>query len=156
MITLLTSPCTHKGQPASRQIGYYFSDPGEGLPELIILTDWKPTLELFSDIASYHVEEILSGMDGHAFLLHRSPVAIQMDALEGIDADTYYGVFISRNGQDDTCECKGCQAQGLCKHIAVMRQLVEGGHLSGLAPDPDPDPRLDRDQVEPPSPEAPF
>jgi hypothetical protein len=57
MITLASAPAIRKGQPASKQIGYVYKDTGEGLPELAILSDWKPKLELFRDIASFHVED---------------------------------------------------------------------------------------------------
>lgn len=137
--TVLTCDRIRNGRQGNDWIGYDYRDTGEGLAELAILTGLRPALELFREVSNFRVEEIPTGngFDGRGFLLHRSAAAI---ATEGSDADKYYGTFISRNGQDDHCSCRGCQAHGHCKHLTVLRQLVEGGHIDDPRHDPRPEP----------------
>src|SRR5438309_1178946 len=40
-----------------------------------------------------------------------------------------YGVFLSRSGQDDICECRGFQRWSRCKHRDGLRCLLSRGKL---------------------------
>jgi hypothetical protein len=40
-----------------------------------------------------------------------------------------YHVFLSRNGQNDTCDCPGGTYRGKCKHVAGLRALLSRGRL---------------------------
>jgi hypothetical protein len=64
-------------------------------------------------------------------------------AAGGPDADTFYGVFVARNGQDHTCTCRGFQAHGRCRHHDSIRELLEAGHIDHPGERPaDPTPAL--------------
>lgn len=138
--SVLTCSRIHKGQPSTVEVGYLYTDNGEGLPTLAIFGRWSKRREEFRDVATYTVEEIPTGIDGRAFLLHRDPADIAKD---GPDADSYYGVMIARNGQDHLCECRGHQAHAHCKHVDVIRRLVECGHIDHPEADPRPDVTVD-------------
>lgn len=146
MINVIDAPAIRKGEKSTKQIAYILSDSGEGLPELAILSEWRPTLERFRDVASFHVEEVITGdgFDGRGFMLHRSPEAVVKD---GPDAESYYCTFISRNGQDDHCSCIGCQKHGHCKHLTVLRRVIENGLLEDPRHDPRPEPAPDLDAM---------
>jgi hypothetical protein len=66
----------------------------------------------------YTVNEFPTGWDGRAFQLTKD---------DGIG--TVYDVFVSRNGQDDRCDCTGNLQHGRCKHVDSLRALIEAGRL---------------------------
>src|SRR5688572_28082541 len=65
----------------------------------------------------YDVREFPCGMDGRAFELVKDRTA------------DVYCVFVSRNGQDDHCDCIGHLQHGVCKHTDSLRHLIETGKL---------------------------
>jgi hypothetical protein len=68
----------------------------------------------------YTVNEFPTGWEGRAFQLVK-------------DADgSVYDVFVSRNGQDDHCDCTGNLQHGACKHVDSLRALIEAGRLSDV------------------------
>lgn len=139
----LTCERVRDGRPFSTtfQLCYLDRHPSLGLAELAILSDWQPRLKRYRLLDSFTVEEIPTGLDGRAFLLHRSDLAIAADAEAGIDPiDERYGVLVARNGQDNHCECRGFQANCYCKHLDAMRHLVEGGLIDDPRLDPRPEP----------------
>jgi hypothetical protein len=148
--TVAPSAATGNGTPAGEQFGYFFQTFPDRLDELAILSDWRPKLESFASVDSYVVEEVIPGVgyEGRAFLLHRSETAVAADRAAGAEPiDERYGVFIARNDQDHVCECRECQAHGACKHIVVVRQLVQGGHIDDPRQHPNPDPFPSEDQI---------
>jgi hypothetical protein len=65
----------------------------------------------------YDVAEFPTGWDGRAFQLVK-------------DSDrSVYDVFVSRNGQDDRCDCTGHLQHGRCKHVDSLQALIEAGLL---------------------------
>lgn len=66
----------------------------------------------------YTVNEFPTGWDGRAFQLVK-------------DADgRVYDVFVSRNGQDDRCDCTGNLQHGRCKHLDSLRALIASDRLT--------------------------
>jgi hypothetical protein len=123
---LLTPDCIRNGKPAKTELQVVYRDDGHGLPLLSLFRDgWSNRKADFRGRDSYDVEEINTGMDGRAFLLHRTPEAIAKSS----DSTQRYGVLIARNGQDDLCECRGFEKGGYCKHVNAMRGLIEAGHI---------------------------
>ena len=123
-----THPCLHSQPQASHDgvTGHVLQDTGEGLPVLHLFQGgWSNRTANFRGKDRYTVEEINTGMDGRAFLLHREPEAIAKSA----DKCDRYGVLIARNGQDDVCECRGFESHGRCKHVTALRGLIEAGHI---------------------------
>lgn len=118
------------GRPVKEDIAFTYRDAGKNLAELTMFSDWSVRREVFRDVSTYAVEEVWIGMEGRSFLLHRSEADIEADRKAGIgDPDTRYGVFVARNGQDDLCECRGFAAHCRCKHVSIVRHLVEAGHI---------------------------
>src|SRR4051812_12868423 len=104
-VNIIRCPRIHQGRPVVKELAFTYQDTGETLPQLTILSDWSVRADAFRDIAHYAVEEVPAGVDGRTFLLHRSPEDIGADREAGVDdPDVRYGVFVSRNGQDDLCE----------------------------------------------------
>ena len=129
-VSVIRCDGVQRGRPDVKEVAFVFGDNGEALPSLTILSNRWSRREVFRDQDTYAVEEIPGNIDGRTFLLHRSAESIDADLEAGIDApDTRYGVFIARNGQDDVCECRGNAARGYCKHVSVIRHLVESGHV---------------------------
>ena len=129
---LLTPACIRNGQPAKHEISVTYQDrgPAYGLPLLHLFSGgWSTRKADFCEKNVYTVEEIPTGMDGRAFLLHRDEEAVAKDIAAGREQEARYGVLIARNGQDDLCECRGFTAHGRCKHVSAMRGLIEGGHI---------------------------
>ena len=114
------------GEHVQCEIVASLHDHGDPLPILILFADWSERQRDWRSRDLYQVEEIPTGIDGRAFLLHRDPAAIAQD---GPDADRCYGVFVHRNGQDHLCECKGFASHGRCKHVDALRGLIETGRL---------------------------
>ncbi|HEX3152939.1 MAG TPA: hypothetical protein VHR66_33010 [Gemmataceae bacterium] len=115
-----------QAQPVKAPVAIKYRDDGRELPTLTLMSNWQTRKQQYRDVDTYTVEEIPTGMDGRAFLLHRDPATVEA---EGPDADAYYGVLVARNGQDHECECKGFQAHGRCKHHDALRSLLEAGHI---------------------------
>jgi hypothetical protein len=71
-----------------------------------------------------------SGWDGRAFSCHK---------VGKLDP---YHVFVSRNGQDSTCDCATSvyRPDGPCKHVLALLSIVQ----AGLIPHPAEDPRGER------------
>jgi hypothetical protein len=114
------------GAPVPRKLMASLEHDGSPLPFLILFSDWSERQGDWRRRDLYQIEEIPAGIDGRAFLLHRAPAAIARD---GPHADSRYGVFVHRNGQDQLCECKGFARYGRCKHVDALRRLIEDGHL---------------------------
>lgn len=114
------------GEPVKREIVASLQDNGNPLPILILFTDWSERKGDWRSHDVYQIEEIPTGIDGRAFLLHRDPGAIAND---GPEADDRYGVLVHRNGQDHLCECKGFASHGRYKHVDAIRGLIEDGFL---------------------------
>src|SRR4051812_40163394 len=111
--TVLQCERIRNGQPTTTELMASYQDTGHGLPFLYLFADWSDRLCDFRARDTHRVEEIPTGMDGRAFLLHRSEQAIAED---GPDADERYGVLISRNPGNDICECRGHARFAYCKH----------------------------------------
>ena len=129
---LLDAPRVRNGQPATTELVVRWQDDAPGLlPILVILSNYSVRKFKYRDRDVYHVEEVPCGgaFDGRGFILERTDEAI---AADGPDADQTYEVFVSRNGQDDTCSCKGFVAHSRCKHRDALRSLIEAGEI----PDP--------------------
>src|SRR5687767_3263403 len=58
-----------------------------------------------------------NGFDGRGFTLVKDRTGDE------------YSTFISRNGQDDHCDCTGHLQHGVCKHTDALRHLIETGGL---------------------------
>lgn len=69
---------------------------------------------------SYGLAEVPCGgaFDGRGFVVEKFG-----------SADGPYHVFLSRSGQDDTCDCPGGTYRGRCKHMHGLRKLLELGKL---------------------------
>jgi hypothetical protein len=104
MTTTLQSPARTR-KPATR--GVRLTAPGE----VVIRVGTVET--------AYSVTEVPCGgaFDGRGFRCHKA------------GADEPYDVFLSRNGADDTCDCKGFSRWCRCKHVAALRVLLSGGKL---------------------------
>jgi hypothetical protein len=87
------------------------------------------TIRTDSTELRYKVEELVVGgaFDGRGFRVTRE------------DTGDVYDVFLSRNGQDDLCDCRGFSAHGHCKHRDGLKTLLRCGALdrrmSVAAPD---------------------
>lgn len=127
----VSCPCIRNGQPGNRELSFVWQDQGDGRPRLYVFGDWSSKRGDWRSKDHYEVQETPSPL-GRAFLLHRSVQAIAEDP----EGDHYYGVLIA-NEQDTTCECRGFQAHGHCKHIAGIRWALSVGHLD-KAPAPAP------------------
>lgn len=136
MLSVINADRTRNGQPVKKEISVSLQDgPGLPLPRLFLFSDWSARKGDWRTRDVYDVEEIIAGagMDGRAFLLHRTPEAIAKDAERGdADAPERYGVFVARNDQDHICECRGFQAHGRCKHLDAVRGLIADGHLDAI------------------------
>lgn len=133
--SVLTCERVRNGKPTTTEMTASYQDTGHGLPHLYLFSDYSARLTDWRTRDTYRVEEIPTGMDGRAFLLHRAAEAV---AADGPDADERYGVFVARNGQDGICECRGFQRFGRCKHHDALKGLIGAGHidhpLAGPAP----------------------
>jgi hypothetical protein len=70
----------------------------------------------------YTVTEFPTGWDGRAFHLAKP------DGESGTDPEAgSYDVFVGRNPADRTCQCKGFERWGRCKHVLACRALIENG-----------------------------
>lgn len=125
-VSIIQADRVRAGEPVGREIIASLQDNGSPLPVLILFSDWSERKRDWRTRDLYEVEEIPTGIDGRAFLLHRDSAAIAKD---GPDADDRYGVFVHRNGQDHLCECIGFARHGRCKHVDALRRLIEDGHL---------------------------
>ena len=129
-LSVLQCVRVRNGEEVKKDLAFVYRDNGEALPLLTIFSNWSPRREVFREQDTYAVEEVPGNIDGRTFLLNRSAESIEADLKAGIDdPDTRYGVFVSRNGQDDLCECRGHAAHARCKHVSVIRHLVESGHI---------------------------
>lgn len=63
-----------------------------------------------------------------------------------------YDVFVSRNGQDHRCCCRGHQRWGACKHVDTLRALLENGWLDAEMANPDADVSSDEAPADQPEP----
>jgi hypothetical protein len=43
-----------------------------------------------------------------------------------------YDIFLAQNGQDDTCDCRGFEAHGHCKHRGGLKALLQRGLLDSI------------------------
>src|SRR5262249_35817301 len=66
-------------------------------------------------IETYHLEPIVSQMPGRALILH---------------AGTGQSSNVLLSGPDSTCDCKGFQAFGYCKHVSALLALQSRGKLA--------------------------
>jgi hypothetical protein len=89
-------------------------------PETVIEYD-APVLAIRKGRAEelYDVAEIPCGygFDGRGFQLRKDRT------------EETYGTFISRNGQDHICDCRGFEAHNRCKHHDAIQHLIESGKL---------------------------
>ena len=69
-------------------------------------------------MTTYSVVEFPVGdpYDGRAFRLTK-------------DFGDTYDVFLDRFGQNDSCDCRGNEAHGHCKHVAGLNALLHRGKL---------------------------
>lgn len=124
---VVQAPRVRNSQPVKAELVVRYTDDAPGLlPVLVILSNYSPGKFKYRGRDVYHVEEIVNGMDGRAFLLHRTADAIDAG---GLEADERYGVLISRNPGNDLCECRGHASRGYCKHVSALRGLIEAGHI---------------------------
>ncbi len=95
----------------------------------------------------YLVVELPTCWDGRAVRLAK------VEGSPGSDATAEsYDVFVSRNGQDHRCCCRGHERHGHCKHVDTLRALLENGWLDAELANPDADVSSDEapaDQAEP-------
>jgi hypothetical protein len=95
---------------------------------------WTPSADEFGPTAGtlvidvdrsrsvYVLSEFPTGWDGRGF--HFEKVTAGTDK----DEDSY-DVFVSRNGQDHLCGCRGFCRHGHCKHVSSVLALLENDWL---------------------------
>lgn len=78
-------------------------------------------------VTIYAVTEFLpdSGFDGRAFRVVKQDGEV-------------YSVFVARNGQDHSCDCKAGTYGRVkeCRHVAALRALIRAGRLDDPRDDP--------------------
>ena len=86
-----------------------------------VLSPGRIVIRVGNNEDEYAVTEFQVGgaYDGRAFRCER------------FGGDTY-DVFLSRNGQDDTCDCRGFEAHSRCKHRDGLRALLTRGLLDNI------------------------
>src|SRR5258708_4908991 len=122
---LVNAPRVPDRQPVTAEITALYQDgrPAQTPPRLSLFSDWSERKGDWRPRDTYRVEEIPTGIEGRAFLLHRPLEAVAEDGTER------YGVLVARNDQDHLCECRGFEAHGRCKHLDALHWLLGAGHL---------------------------
>ena len=93
-----------------------YTPDGEGQGVLVISIGHEVTVYKLTEFGCG------DGFDGRGFQL--------VKVVGGSDRESEaYDVFVSRNGQDHICPCKGFVYQGHCKHVDAMREVVASGAL---------------------------
>jgi hypothetical protein len=121
---VVSGPCVRNGERCETELSVSLNDVGDGLPLLVIMSDWSPKLQDWRRRTVVRLEEIPTPL-GRGFLLHRSDTDIAED---GPNAEPYYSVLIA-NPQDETCSCRGYQSHGHCRHMSAIRGLIDAEHL---------------------------
>lgn len=106
-------PSTIKGRASTTPIRVTHREEGpDHLSFLVIESEYSRRDDTFRKTDCYEVEEFActGDFDGRGFRLRK-----------GVDV---YDVFLARNGQDHTCDCRGFCAHGHCKHVEAVKASV--------------------------------
>jgi hypothetical protein len=121
---VVTAPCVRNGERCETELSVSLNEVGDGLPVLVIMSDWSVNLQDWRRRTVVRLEEVPTPL-GRGFLLRRSETDMAKD---GPDAEPYYSVLIA-NPQDETCSCRGYQSHGHCRHVSAIRGLIENEQL---------------------------
>lgn len=132
-------------KPTDIVVGWADVAPDQ-LPTLTIHQRWSAKQGRWMETTSYGVAEIPvgNGFDGRGFHL----VKLADHDGEQVLTDESYDLFVSRNGQDDICDCKGHTYSHHCKHVDAMRFIIERGILDLATDAPADEPTIDEDPFE--------
>jgi hypothetical protein len=121
---VVSAPCVRNGERCETELSVSLNEVGDGLPLLVIMSDWSAKLQDWRRRTVVRLEEIPTPL-GRGFILHRSETDMAKD---GPDAEPYYSVLIA-NPQDETCSCRGYQSHGHCRHMSAIRGLIDAEQL---------------------------
>jgi hypothetical protein len=125
---LFNTPRIRNGELVTTEIAtsYTDSDPN-GLPILVILSNWSNKRREYDRKTTFRVEEVPAS-GGRGFILHRNPVDVAND---GPEAEDVYQTFVA-NPQDRQCSCLGFSAHGYCRHADALLALLQAGHIDHI------------------------